>query len=87
MKGGLFYSPKNQKVIVSINTQFLEENYMMNHKPRSIVVIEELRKYISTHASSIPIVQEDTSQVRDISLPRRSERIVVLVQMMSERLV
>jgi len=62
-KGGLFYSPKDQKVIVSTNARYLEEDYMMDHKPRSRVVIEELRK-ISTQASSILIVQKDTSQVR-----------------------
>jgi len=49
---------------------------MMNHKLKSRVVIEELRKDISTHASSIPIVQEDTSQVDDILLPSRSGKIV-----------
>ena len=49
---------------------------MMNHKPWSRVVIEKLRKVISTHSSSIPIVQEDTSQVDDSSLPSRSGKIV-----------
>ena len=47
----------------------------MNHKPRSSVVIEELRKGILTQASSVPIVQENTSQVDDISLPSHSGRI------------
>ena len=32
-KGGLFYSPKDQKVIVSTNVRFLEEDYVINHKP------------------------------------------------------
>ena len=31
---------------------------------------------MSTHASSIPIVQKDTSQLDDISLPSNSGRIV-----------
>ena len=48
---------------------------MPDTKPRSRVVIEELRKEISTHVSSIPIVQKDTSQV-DISLFSHSRRIV-----------
>ena len=39
-KGGLFYSPKDQKVIVSTNAQFLEKDYVMNHKPRSRIVLE-----------------------------------------------
>ena len=42
-KGGLFYSPKNQKVIVSTNARFLEEDYVMNHKPRSKAILEEVR--------------------------------------------
>ena len=47
----------------------------MNHKLRSRVILEELRKEMSTRASLIPVVQEDTSQVDDISLPSRSGRI------------
>ena len=42
MKGGLFYSPKNQKVIVSTNARFLKEDYVMNHKPRSRAIPEEM---------------------------------------------
>jgi len=49
---------------------------MMVQQPRSRVVIEELKKEISTQDSSIPIVQEDTLQVDDISLPSRSGRII-----------
>ena len=75
-KGGLFYSSKDQMIIVSTNARYLEEDYMMDHKPKSRAVIEELRKEISTQASSIPIVQEDTSQVHDISLHSCSGRIV-----------
>ena len=33
-KGYLFYDPQEQKVIVSTNAQFLEEDYMINNKPR-----------------------------------------------------
>ena len=41
-KGGLLYSPKDQKAIVSTNARFLEENYVMNHNPKSRIVLEEL---------------------------------------------
>ena len=34
-KGGLFYSPKDQKVIVSTNAIFIENDYVLDHKPRS----------------------------------------------------
>ena len=33
-KGYLFYDPQEQKVIFSINARFLEEDYMINNKPR-----------------------------------------------------
>ena len=38
----IFYNPKEKKVIVSIHTTFLEDDYMNNFKPRSKVVLEEL---------------------------------------------
>ena len=77
-KGGLFYSPKDQKVIIKTNDRFLEEDYVMNHKPRSRIVLEELRGDRLVQTSLIPIVQEETPQesVLDIPLPRRSMRIV-----------
>ncbi|KAH6805182.1 hypothetical protein C2S51_030013 [Perilla frutescens var. frutescens] len=56
MKGGLFYSPKDQKIIVSTNARFLEEDYVINHKPRSQINLEELRREGS---NPIPVVQEE----------------------------
>ena len=77
-KGGLFYSPKDQKVIVSTNARFLEEDYVMNHEPISRIVLEKLRGDRPVQTSLIPIVQEETPQesVLDIPLPRRRGRIV-----------
>ena len=76
MKCGLFYCPKDQKVIVSNNTRFLEEDYVMNHKPQSKIILKELRGDRPTHDSSIPIVQKEAPQDRviDIPLPRHSGR-------------
>ena len=59
-KGGLFYSPKDHKVIVSTNSRFLEEDYVMNHKPISRIFLEELREDRPVQTSLIPIVQEET---------------------------
>ena len=39
---GIFYNPKENKVIVSTHATFLEEDYMNNFKPRRKVVLEEL---------------------------------------------
>lgn len=81
-KGGLFYSPKDQKVIVSTHARFLEEDYVINHKTPSKIVLEELRG--ETQSTSIPIVQEepqDTAQqvindTQELVVPRRSGRVV-----------
>ena len=32
-RGGYFYSPQDNKVLVLTNTTFLEDNYMIDHKP------------------------------------------------------
>ena len=79
MKCDLFYCPMNQKVIVSTNALFLEENYVINYKLKNRIILEELRGNRLTRTSSIPIVQEEEAQDRviDIPLPRRSGRNVV----------
>ena len=51
-RGGLFYSPQDNKVFVSFNATFLENDYMENIKPRSRVVLEELQ---SDHIRPRPV--------------------------------
>ncbi|MCQ7056907.1 hypothetical protein M9Y08_19475, partial [Clostridioides difficile] len=34
-KGGYFYSPKDQRVVISTNARFLEEDYVSEHKSPS----------------------------------------------------
>ena len=41
-RGGIFYNPKEKKVIVITHATFLEDDYMNNFKPRRKVVLEEL---------------------------------------------
>ena len=41
-KGGFFYSPEDQKVFVSTNATFLENDYIIDFKPKSKIVLEEL---------------------------------------------
>ena len=50
-KDDLFYNPNDQKVFVSTNVIYLEEDYMMNHKPRSQIVLEEMAGTQSTPIS------------------------------------
>ena len=40
----MFYDPKDQKVFVSTNARFLKEDYMTDNKPKSKVILEEMRE-------------------------------------------
>ena len=60
-KGYLFYDPQEQKVIVSTNVRFLEEDYMINNKPKLKTILEELRGESS--ASSVPLTEVNRSPV------------------------
>ena len=43
-KGYMFYDPHDQKVFVSTNARFLEEDYMIDNKPKSKLILEEMRE-------------------------------------------
>ena len=45
--GYLFYDPKEQRVLVRTNAHFLEQDYMLDNKPSSKVVLDELRAEIN----------------------------------------
>ena len=80
-RGGLFYSPSDKKVFVSINATFLEDAYMTNFKPRSKVVLEELRSdqiRKSPSTTDERQSQETTIPIQNILVPRRSGRVVRL---------
>ena len=79
-RGGYFYSPKDQRVVVSTNARFLEEDYISEHKPKSEIILNELRG-----DNGIPSVQEDIpqitaqrvdSEIPTRELPRRSGRVI-----------
>ena len=38
-----FIDPKDQRVLVSTNARFLEQDYMLDNKPKSKIVLDELR--------------------------------------------
>ena len=46
-RGYLFYSRKNNKVFVSTNAKFLENDYMSNFTPRSRVVLAEMNEPVN----------------------------------------
>ena len=41
--GYLFYNPQEQRVIVSTIIRFLEEDYMIENKCKSKIILDELR--------------------------------------------
>ena len=54
--GGLFYSHKDNKVFISTNAKFLENDYMNNYTPRSRVVLAEMNE---------PIIEQSIHETRD----------------------
>ncbi|KAL8134578.1 hypothetical protein AgCh_009559 [Apium graveolens] len=80
MKGYLFYSPKNRDVIVSTNARFLEEDYIMNHKLMSSVVLEELVGGTNNTHEAVVQVEQPQHNVQPVTntapVPRRSGRVV-----------
>ena len=83
-RGGFFYSPEENKVFVSINVMFLEEDYKKEFKPRSKVVLDELLVG-STSTPSTTVVDKNIAPLtseRQINVyqndlpPRRSGRVV-----------
>ncbi|CAA0824494.1 Uncharacterized mitochondrial protein AtMg00300, partial [Striga hermonthica] len=80
-KGGLFYSPEDQKVIISTNARFLEEDYVLDHKPSSRHVLEELKGVSTSIPSALDVTPQSTATcIADDALeqvvPRRSGRVV-----------
>ena len=63
-KGYLFYDPNEQMVLVSTNTHFLEEDYMIDNKPKSKVILDELRAETNEgNEVPIPVTQVSTPLV------------------------
>ena len=60
-KGYLFYDPKEQRVLVSTNASFLKHDYMLDNKPRSNVVLDELRAELN-EGNEIPIPETTVNQ-------------------------
>ena len=77
-RGGYFYSPEENKVFVTTNAIFLEENHMRNHKPRSKIVLNELNEATNTSTrvvdSSIPS-DNRIHPYQELGTPRRSGRV------------
>ena len=59
-RGRYFYSHEENKVFVSTNATFLEDNYISDHKPCSKIVLNEIEPGM-TSAQSTRVVDPLTS--------------------------
>ncbi|KAA0035987.1 gag/pol protein [Cucumis melo var. makuwa] len=81
-KGGLFYDPQENKVFVSINATFLQEDHIRNHQTCSKLVLEEISKNTTDRPSSSTKVVDKTRDIgqthlsQELGEPRRSGRVV-----------
>ncbi|KAL5555240.1 hypothetical protein UlMin_037476 [Ulmus minor] len=79
-KGGYFYNPKENKVLVFINVTFLDESYIKDFKSRSKVMLEDISN--SMVASAVPNVDSypiNEERKMEQQIPRelyRSGRII-----------
>ena len=83
-RGRLFYSYEENKVFVSKNATFLEENYMKEYNPQIKVVLEELLPSLTSTQSTTVVDTnigptmfgyQTISHQNDLP-PRHSERVV-----------
>ncbi|KAL8123290.1 hypothetical protein AgCh_011313 [Apium graveolens] len=74
------YSPKNRDIIVSTNARFLEEDYIMNHKPMSSVILEELVGGTDNTHEAVVQVEQPQQNIQPVTnttpVPRRSGKVI-----------
>ena len=75
-KGYLFYDPQEQRVLVSTNTHFLEEDYMIDNKPRSKIILDDLRAEMS-EGNEVPIPEMQVSPPLVASTQEEGSLVVV----------
>ena len=83
-KGYLFYNHKDNKVFVSTNAKFLENDYMNNYTPRSRVVLAEMNELVNKQpmdetrddVAVLDTPQNITHEMTSTQVPRCSGRIV-----------
>ena len=79
-RGGYFYNHEENKIFVLTNATFLEDNYISDHKPCSMIILNEMEPGM-TSAQSTKVIDPLTSDSQiipsqDTLPPRRSERVV-----------
>ncbi|KAA0049915.1 gag/pol protein [Cucumis melo var. makuwa] len=83
-RGGLFFDPQENRVFVSTNATFLEEDHMRDHKPRSKLVLNEVTdestRVVDEVGPSSRVDETTTSgqshPSQSLRMPRCSGRVV-----------
>ena len=70
----MFYDPQDQKLFVSTNARFLEEDYMIDNKPKSKIIMKEMRE--KDDSDQVPIRPTRVASTQDRGEPRRSGMVV-----------
>ena len=82
--GYLFYNHKGNKVFVSTNVKFLEDDYVNNFNPRNKVVLAELDELVIEQpmdetrddVAVLNTPQDSTYEMTGTQVPRHSGRII-----------
>ena len=83
-KGYLFYNHKDNKVFVSTNAKFLEDDYVNNFNPKIKVVLAKIDELVVEQpmdetrddVAVLYTPQDNTHEMSSTQVPRRSGRIV-----------
>ena len=83
-KGYLFYNHRDNKVFVSTNAKFLEDDYVNNFNTRSKVVLAEIDEPVIEQpmdetrddVAMLDTPQDSTHEMTSTQVPHRSGRIV-----------
>ena len=62
---GIFMIQESKRCFFRANAIFLEDDYIMNHKPKGMIVLEE----VMGEPSDSPIVNSNTEQENAMTLP------------------
>ncbi|KAL4035917.1 hypothetical protein IC575_004627 [Cucumis melo] len=74
-RGGLFFDPQENRVFVSTNATFLEEDHMRNHKPRSKLVLSEAAMNQQGLLMKLVLIKVDETTTSGQSHPSQSLRM------------
>ena len=68
-KGGLFYDPQGNRVLVSTNATFLEKDHIRDHQSHSKLVLSEISKETTNKSTRVVDKVDPSSRIVDRTHP------------------